>query len=145
HRVVKNILNIKGYGIPAEATLETAGTMLSACEQRSVKAERQLQSIKKARFMEQYVGQEFEGIISSVAKFGVFVLLRQFDVDGLIKVEDLGDDHFMFIEEQMLLKGKRSGKEYKLGESVNIQVLACDAELGQINFGLLGQEVRSTQ
>ncbi len=137
HRVVKNILKIKGYEIPAEATLETAGTMLSACEQRSVKAERQLQSIKKARFMQQYVGEEFEGIISSVAKFGIFVLLRQFDVDGLIKIEDLGDDHFLFIEEQMVLKGKRTGKSYGLGEPVTIQVLSCDAELGQINFGLI--------
>lgn len=145
HRVVKNILGIPGYELPAESTLATAGTMLSACEQRSVKAERQLQSIKKARFISAYVGQEFEGIISSVAKFGVFVLLRQFDVDGLVKIEDLGDDHFLFIEETMMLKGKRSGLEYKLGDTVKIQVVACDVELGQINFILTDQPQRSDQ
>jgi ribonuclease R len=142
HRVVKNILGIPGYELPAASTLSTAGTMLSACEQRSVKAERQLQSIKKARFIQAYLGEEFEGIISSVAKFGVFVLLRQFDVDGLVKIEDLGDDHFLFIEETMMLKGKRSGLEYKLGDTVKIQVVACDVELGQINFILTDQPQR---
>ncbi len=70
-----------------EDDLSTAGTILSAAEQRSVKAERQVQSIKKkkARFMEKFVGQEFDGMISSVAKFGVFVLLREYDIDGLIE------------------------------------------------------------
>jgi ribonuclease R len=144
HRVLKNILRIPGYEIPVDATLQTAGTMLSACEQRSVKAERQLHSIKKARFMQQYVGQEFDGVISSVAKFGIFVLLRQFDVDGLVKIEDLGDDQFFFTEEDMTLRGKRSGVDYKLGDTVKIQVAACDVELGQINFLLEGQTARST-
>lgn len=143
HRVVKNILRIPGYEMPADDTLASAGTMLSGCEQRSVKAERQLHSIKKARFISKYMGQEFEGIISSVAKFGIFVLLRQFDVDGLVKVEDLGDDHFLFIEEDMMLKGKKTGKEYKLGETVKIQVVAADVELGQINFALVGQPQKS--
>jgi ribonuclease R len=145
HRVLKNILRVPGYEIPVDATLATAGTMLSACEQRSVKSERQLHSIKKARFMAKYVGEEFEGVISSVAKFGVFVLLRQFDVDGLVKVEDLGDDQFFFEEADMMLRGKRSGLEYKLGDTVKIQVAACDVELGQINFVLLDQPVRSSQ
>ena len=145
HRVVKNILGIKGYEMPSNDTLSSAGTMLSACEQRSVKAERQLQSIKKARFIQKYMGQEFEGIISSVAKFGVFVLLRQFDVDGLVKVEDLGDDHFMFLEDEMMLKGKKTGKIYKLGEVVKIQVVAADVELGQINFALVGQPQKSAE
>jgi ribonuclease R len=143
HRVIKNILGIPGYEMPSDDTLSSAGTMLSGCEQRSVKAERQLQSIKKARFISKYMGQEFEGIISSVAKFGIFVLLRQFDVDGLVKVEDLGDDHFLFIEEDMMLKGKKTGKQYKLGEVVKIQVVAADVELGQINFALVGQPQKS--
>lgn len=143
HRVIKNILGIPGYELPSESTLSTAGTMLSACEQRSVKSERQLHAIKKARFIQAYMGQEFEGIISSVAKFGIFVLLRQFDVDGLVKIEDLGDDHFLFIEESMMLKGKISGIEYKLGDTVKIQVVACDVELGQINFILTDQPQKS--
>jgi ribonuclease R len=134
HRVLKNVLDIPGYEVPAESTLESAGIFLSACEQRSVKAERQLHAIKKARFLEKFIGEEFDGIISSVAKFGVFVLLRQFDVDGLVKIEELGDDHFMFIEEQLMLKGKRTGKQYCIGDPARIQVAACNSEVGQIDF-----------
>lgn len=143
HRVLKNVLGIKGYEMPADSTLDSAGTMLSGCEQRSVKAERQLHSIKKARFIQQHMGKEFEGIISSVAKFGVFVLLRQFDVDGLVKIEDLGDDHFLFDESSMALRGKKTGIEYKLGDTVKIQVVAADVDLGQINFALEGQPRKS--
>jgi ribonuclease R len=103
HRLVKAALvksdkksrsSVKGAHEYSEEELSTAGTQLSACEQRSVKAERQFQAIKKARFMSTKVGEEFDGIISSVTKFGVFVLLRAFDVDGLVKVEELGDDFF---------------------------------------------------
>jgi ribonuclease R len=138
HRVLKNVIGVPGYEIPAESTLESAGTFLSAAEQRSVKAERQLQSIKKARFMKKYEGEEFDGIISSVAKFGIFVLLRQFDVDGLVKIEDLGDDHFMYVEEKLMLKGKRSGKEFSIGDVVKIQVASCNPEVGQIDFVIPG-------
>jgi len=139
------MLGVPGYERHAEETRSTAGTMLSGCEQRSVRSERQLQSIKKARFISKYMGQEFEGIISSVAKFGVFVLLRQFDVDGLVKVEDLGDDHFLYLEDEMMLKGKKTGMMYKLGDIVKIQVVAADVELGQINFALEGQPQKSAE
>lgn len=136
HRVLKHVLKIPGYEIPAQDSLESAGTMLSACEQRSVKAERQLYSIKKARFMQKYLGEEFDGIISSVAKFGVFVLLRQFDIDGLIKVEELGNDMFLYDADNMILSGKRSGFKYSIGDTLKIQVASCDVNLGQINFVL---------
>jgi ribonuclease R len=139
HRVLKNVLGIEGYECPAMDTLETAGTFLSACEQRSVKAERHLHSIKKARFMQKYLGEEFEGIISSVAKFGIFVLLRQFDVDGLIKVEELGNDMFIYDAENMILFGKRSGFKYSIGDTLKIQVASCDPDLGQINFVLVNK------
>ncbi len=137
HRVLKNVLGIPGYEASAVDTLTTAGTLLSSCEQRSVKAERQLHSIKKARFMQKYLGEEFEGIISSVAKFGVFVLLRQFDIDGLIKVEELGNDLFIYDADNMLLTGKRSGFRYSIGDTLKIQVAGCDTDLGQINFALV--------
>jgi ribonuclease R len=108
--------------------------MLSACEQRSVKAERQIHSIKKARFMAKHVGEEFDGVVSSVTRFGLFVQLRQFDVDGLIRVEELGGDRFEFDEEKLRLVGKKSGMAYEIGEPMRIQVAKADIELGQIDF-----------
>jgi ribonuclease R len=137
HRLIKAVLYPKqGYRLMPLQELETAGTMLSACEQRSVKAERQIHSIKKARFMTQHLGEEFEGIISSVTKFGLFVLLRQFDVDGLIRVEQLGGDRFEFDEEKLRLVARKSGMAYEIGEPLRVVVAKADIELGQIDFVL---------
>lgn len=141
HRLLKNqVMPHSGYRLMSEDDLSTAGTILSAAEQRSVKAERQVQSIKKARFMEKFVGQEFDGMISSVAKFGVFVLLREYDIDGLVRLDDLGGDRFEYDEENLRLVAKRSGFAYSIGDAIRIQVAAADPELGQINFALAGVE-----
>lgn len=140
HRLLKSAIGVRGYQRMPLGELEEAGTMLSACEQRSVKAERQIQSIKKARFLQRHLGEEFDGIIMSVAKFGVFVTLRQFDVDGLVKVEELGGDRFEFDEENLRLVGKRSGQVYALGDSIRVQVAACDHQVGRVDFVLVKSE-----
>jgi len=135
HRLLKGILySKKGYRLMSHEQLAQAGTVLSACEQRSVKAERQIHSIKKARFMTKHVGEEFDGIISSVTRFGLFVQLRQFDVDGLIRMEELGGDRFEYDEEKLRLVGKKSGMAYEIGDPFRIQVAKADIELGQVDF-----------
>lgn len=145
HRLIKNqVMPNSQYRLMSEDDLATAGTILSAAEQRSTKAERQVQSIKKARFMEKFLGQEFDGMISSVAKFGVFVLLREYEVDGLVRLEDLGGDRFEYDEENIRLIAKRSGFSYGIGDSIRIQVAAADPELGQINFVLAGADKEET-
>jgi ribonuclease R len=141
HRLLKNqVMENSSYRLMSEEDLLTAGTILSAAEQRSTKAERQVQSIKKARFMQKFVGRELDGLISSVAKFGVFVLLREYDCDGLVRTDDLGNDRFEFDEENLRLVGQRTGKVYNIGDVVKIQVAAADPELGQVNFILAGTE-----
>lgn len=137
HRLIKSIVTPgAGYRKLSEEQLESAGTFLSACEQRSVKAERQIQGIKKARFMHQFLGQEYDGVISSVTKFGLFVLLRQFDVDGLIRIEELGKEGFDFNEDQLQLVARRSGQTYSLGDPLRVQVVGADYQTGRIDFGL---------
>lgn len=137
HRLLKAVTRAaRGYELMSEGELETCGTMLSACEQRSVKAERQIRAIKRARFLGQHLGEEFEGIISSVTKFGLFVLLRQFDIDGLLRVEQLGGDRFEFDEEKLRLVGKKSGMCYEIGDPIRVVVAKADTELGQIDFVL---------
>ncbi len=144
HRIIKSLLYPKYRNLrPTEEGLATATTMLSACEQRSVKAERQLISIKKARFIHGFLGEEFEGIISSVNKFGIFVLLRKYDVDGLVKLEALGDDRWVFDDENLRLVGKHTGKSYNIGETIQVQVASVDADAGKIDFILAGQEESS--
>ncbi len=137
HRLIKNqIMPNSRYRLIPEEDLATAGTWLSATEQKSAKAERQIQAIKKARFMQKQVGEVFEGLISSVTKFGVFVLLRQFNIDGLIRLDDLGNEKWEFDEENLTLSAKRSGFMYKMGDTLNVAVSMVDIEQGQINFVL---------
>lgn len=136
HRILKSVIVKKGYPKIKLEDLETLGTQLSACEQRSVKAERQFVSIKKARFLSKFVGKEFDGIISSVTKFGVFVLLREYDVDGLVKVDELGNDKWEFVPERLMLVGKKTKRMYKIGDAIRVMVNQTDPELGQIDFVL---------
>ena len=144
HRLLKSLVHPKmGYQRMDEDQLIQAGTWLSACEQRSVKAERQIQAIKKARFMEKFVGQEFDGVISSVARFGVFVLLREYDIDGLVRIEDLAKDKLEYDEEKLRLYARRSGKSYSIGDTLQIRVESADHNLGQINFLLKDAPAKS--
>lgn len=139
HRLLKSQIGVRNYKAMSEGELASAGTMLSACEQRSVKAERQIQAIKKARFMVQFVGQEFEGMISSVTKFGAFVLLRQFEIDGLVSLANLGEndrDKLMFDEKNLRLVAKRSGRSFEIGQMVKVRVAKADPDLGQVDFEL---------
>ena len=142
HRLIKSqVMKNSAYRLMSEEDLQTAGTMLSAAEQRAAKAERQIQAIKKARFMEKHIGEEFDGVVSSVTKFGVFVLLRQFEVDGLVHMDNLSrTDRFEFDEENLRLVSKRSGFSYTIGDPIKIRVDAADAIEGKIDFGLADVE-----
>lgn len=138
HRLVKSlVMQNSVYKGMSDEDLSSDATMLSAAEQRSVKAERQFQSIKKARFMSKFLGEEFEGIISSVTKFGVFVLLRAYEVDGLIRMENLSKEKLEFDEENLVLFGRKTGQTFSIGDVVKIQVAGADSEAGQVDFDLV--------
>ena len=137
HRLLKAVLysGIRvGEKFIPQPELNKSGMWLSACEQRSVKAERQLIAIKKARFMESHIGGEFEGLVSSVAKFGVFVVLRAFDVDGLVKVEDLPGGPYVFDEDNLCLSASVTGVSYRIGDFMKVQVVRVDHEVGKVDF-----------
>lgn len=137
HRLLKNqVLKNSPYRLMSLEDLESAGTMLSACEQRSAKSERQIKAIKKARFMEKFIDKEFDGMISGVTKFGVFVLLREYDIDGLIRLGDLAKEPLEYDEDNLRLVSRRSGLSYTIGDAIKIRVTEVSAELGQINFTL---------
>ena len=85
--------------------------------------------------MESKIGQEYEGIISSVTSFGVFVELPN-TVEGLIRFEDLGDEYFIYDEERKRLIGEKTNKTYKIGDKVKIKVKSASKLLKQIDFEL---------
>ena len=146
HRLLKKHLSKKGAASGAlYEDLATAGVHLSACEQRANKAERMVESVKKARYMIHREGQEFEGMISGVTRFGVFVLLRGLEMDGLVKLDDLGNEPFYFDEVHFFLRGKKTGRIFKLGDPLKIRVKSADIDAGQINFELAAKNQQISQ
>ena len=98
----------------------------SAMERASVDCEREVEDMKMAEYMESHIGEEFEGMISSVMSFGMFVELDNL-VEGLVPVR-LMDDYFTFDEERMTLVGEKSHIKYTIGERVLIKVVAASKE-----------------
>jgi ribonuclease R len=136
HRQIKSILNQKDTAYPEE-DVSSMGVILSAAEQRAVKAERKVISVKKSRFFEKYVGEDFDGYISSVVKFGAFVTLREFPIDGLIKLDELTGDFFVYDEENWCLRGRKTGKTFRVGDKVKIKVVNVSVTDGKIDFSLV--------
>lgn len=107
-------------------------------ERVAAAAERDSVALKRVRFMEQHLGSEFEGTISEVRPFGLVVLLDDWFVEGLVHVSSMGDDYYEFVEERFMLLGTRSGRHFRLGQRVRIQVAAVDTEERRIDFVLPG-------
>lgn len=102
-------------------------------EKVATTVEREAEKIKKAEYMESKIGNEYDGIISSVTQFGIFVELEN-TVEGLIRFEDLGDEYFIYDEERKRLIGERTNKTYKIGDKIKIRVKNASKLLRQIDF-----------
>ncbi len=105
-------------------------------EKIATKVEREAQDIKKAEYMESRIGEEYEGIISSITSFGMFVELPN-TIEGLIRFEDLGDEYFIYDEDKKRLIGERTNTIYKIGDKVKIKVKNASKLLRQIDFVLI--------
>ncbi|MBD8924249.1 ribonuclease R [bacterium] len=110
--------------------------MSSEREKVATKAERDSEDMKKAEFMQDKIGQEYEGIVSSVTQFGIFVELEN-TVEGLIRFENLGNEYFIYDEDRKRLIGENSNKVYKIGDKVKIRVISANKLLRQIDFEIV--------
>ena len=110
--------------------------MSSEREKVATKAERDSEDMKKAEFMQDKIGQEYEGIVSSVTQFGIFVELEN-TVEGLIRFENLGNEYFIYDENRKRLIGENSNKVYKIGDKVKIRVVSANKLLRQIDFEIV--------
>ena len=102
-------------------------------EKIATKVEREAEKLKKAEYMESKVGEEYEGIVSSVTSFGIFVELEN-TVEGLIRFEDLGNEYFIYDEDRKRLIGERTNITYKIGDKLKIKVKGASKMLRQVDF-----------
>jgi ribonuclease R len=105
-------------------------------ERRANDAERELVQWKKVRFMADKVGDEFDGYITGVSAFGLYIELVEHFVEGMIHVSTMADDYYRFVERAHVLRGEKNGRVYRLGDRVNVQVIRVDTERRQIDLGL---------
>lgn len=102
--------------------------------------EREAEDIKKAEFMEDKIGQEYDGIVSGVTSFGIFVELEN-TVEGLIRFENLGNDYFSYDEERKILIGERTGKTFKIGDKIRIKVIEANKLLRRVSFARIEEDI----
>jgi ribonuclease R len=105
-------------------------------ERRADDAERELVQWKKVRFMADKVGDEFDGYITGVSAFGLYIELVEHFVEGMVHVSTMADDYYRFVEKAHVLKGENTGRIYRLGDRVSVQVVKVDMERRQIDLGL---------
>lgn len=140
HRIISKYIE-KDYNV-SESFKEKASAkaikyaeISSECEQNATKAERESEKIKKAEYMESRIGEEYDGIISSITSFGMYVELPN-TVEGLVKFENMNDDYYIYNESNKTLVGQDSNKVYKLGDKVKIKVIEASKITRKINFEL---------
>ena len=142
HRIIKENLRgrlnenrIKHY----EEILNDVAKKSSELERRAEEAERETVKLKKVEYMEEHIGEIFEGVISGVMEWGIFVELPT-TVEGLVRVADMNDDFYHFVEESYEMIGERTGKSYKLGQKVRVCVEGTDRVTRTIDFSLVEDE-----
>lgn len=138
HRAIKAQLAQKPYPISG-ASLDDAGEHFSSTERRADEASRSVTTWLKCHYMQQHLGEEFVGIISATAEFGLFVTLKDLYVDGMVHVSQLGDDFFVFDQSSQSLVGQNRGQIFSLGDEVKIKVAGVNLEERKIDFELVQQ------
>jgi ribonuclease R len=136
HRAIRHI--VRG-GKPGRyhydaGTMERLGAITSAHERRAEEATRDVEAWLKCEYMENRVGEEFDGVITGVTNFGVFVQIRELLVDGLVHVTSLENDYYHFEPATQRLVGERSGKAFRLGDSMRVRVQRVDMDTRRIDF-----------
>lgn len=132
HRALKSFLD-------GQKVREDVGMAASRSSEREVvaeSAERDVDDLMKTAYMSRFVGETFDGVVSGVTSFGIFVELDGICVEGLVRVENMERDYFEFFESSNTLVGKRSGKTYRIGDMVSVVVARTDMMLRQIDFVL---------
>jgi ribonuclease R len=134
HRAIKAVLKRRTY---VEADWEALGIHCSKNERRADDASREVTSWLKCMYAREHLGSEFDGAISGVAGFGIFVTMDQLLIDGMIHVTELGRDYYRFDEARHVLRGERSGHTFKLGQRLRVKIVRADPDALKIDLQLV--------
>lgn len=133
HRAIKAVLNGKGY---SPGDWHELGEHCSQTERRADEASRDVESWLKCYYMQDKIGEDFDGVISGVTGFGLFVALDGIYVEGLVHISELPSDYFHFDAAKHMLLGERSGRRYRLGDRIRVKLVRVNLEASKIDFVL---------
>jgi len=142
HRAIKSVLRRERFHLSHE-DMKVAGTHCSMTERRADEATREVVRLLKAQYMKGRIGEEFDGLISGVTDFGIFVELAEVFVDGLVHITALGNDYFRFEPKHHRLMGERTRQVFRLGDKVRVRVMRVDLDEAKIDFELVGTKMGS--
>lgn len=139
HRIIKE--NLRGKMnekriLHYERILPEVAKQSSVTERRADESEREVEKLKKVEYMKQYIGECFEGVISGITTWGMYVELPN-TVEGMVHVNSMEGDYYYYDEEHYMMIGEHTKKMYKLGQKVTIEVVGCDRILRTIDFELV--------
>ncbi|TPE54486.1 ribonuclease R [Maribrevibacterium harenarium] len=126
----------KIYGY-TDADMDELGENCSMTERRADEATRDVEAWLKCQYVEQHIGMQFDGVITAVTPFGIFVELQGIYVEGLVHISALGQDYFIHDPELQSIVGERTGKRYRLGDKVQVEVAQVNLEQRKIDFNLV--------
>ena len=127
-----------------ENTLKDLTKHTSTTERRAVECERAVDDMKKAEYMLDHIGEEFEGVVSSVMNFGMFIELPNL-IEGLVRIDTIGDDYYTYDETTFSLVGRKNKRGYRLGDNVRVKVVAADKEKRTIDFEILNNRKKESE
>ena len=141
HRIIKD--NLRGRMNESkiehyQSILPEVAKRSSEMERRADEAERETIKLKKVEYMQAHIGEEFDGVISGITKWGMYVELPN-TIEGLVHVTNMTDDHYEYNEERYEMIGMHTRKVYKLGEALRVQVLDADRLMRTIDFKIVNQ------
>ena len=141
HRIISEYLK-ENYDVPEKflskymEEAESRAAKASERETVATKVERESEKIKKAEFMQDKIGEEYDAIVSSITSFGMFVQLEN-TVEGLVRFEDMGNEYFIYNDEKKQLIGEKTNIVYHIGKKVKVKVIAASKALAQVDFSIV--------
>lgn len=138
HRAIKMILQKGDFNqFYPEAHMVHMGEHTSMCERRADDATRDVMDWLKAKYLQRFIGDEFDGTITSITSFGIFVELDNIFIEGLVHISQMTDDYYIYDETKHRLIGERTRQQYRLSDKVRVKVLESNPETKHIDFELI--------
>ena len=134
HRAIKAVLKRRKY---QEEDWDALGAECSRLERRADEASREVQAWLKCHYAQEHLGDEFDGNISGVAGFGIFVTLDPLMIDGMVHISELGRDYYVYDQIRHVLRGERTGREFRLGQRVRVKIVRAEPETLKIDLALI--------